>query len=1003
LTTLSLGRQALPGSLPRHHVHRPRLVERLASSRAALVTAGGGYGKSLLAAELAHGLGLATVKVVLGDQDATPQALVARIAQGLARAQLRDAAVALRDRRLSPGEAVDALATALAAEREPVVLVIDDAHHLGTEAQGLVRHLVAAGPDDSRFLVLSRSPLALLANEAPVHDVLQLGGADLAFRPSETVELASRLGCELGTTDALALCQATGGWVAALVLALRQLSQAIDMATDLRRVIEQKRPLRYLLDRQLEAMGPQLSQLVVQLAHLPLISATVVEAVAGTSAALERAGAIGLPVSVRLDGWCELPGPVQELLRRMGPLEASTARAAALVYARSGELAEAVAVLLGAGLADDAAEAAGSVTPQDADELGFLRLQTIADAIPASALDRHPHLLLHLARACEPAAQTSLRSQCLERVAGLATSTADGPLSRAAVAELCRDMVRDGQPRQAESLALSVLEQAGPEEVATRVRVLDALGRAAAWGREEAQFDKAARLLREAHSLCLQLGHRSWASQVVLPLAHGVYYAAGRFDEALAWIEAALADLPARSPHRGVTLSFYGDILVDCGRFAEAYAAADEARQIGRFLGDARVSAYAEWTTAKCASCAGDPAKAAAAVGAAEAFRHDWFEHSTGVTFLADAANLLNRAGQHELSASYLARAQARRDEAPLDVAVADAAIAARSGDPQQARRLLAELSVMPRLEPRERWWVTLMMAYAATRAKDQGAARLVSLAFEQAEALGNPNLPLYRERAVVERLAALASGDGAARARALLSTGPKFKVVVLGRFGVASGGDELVLPPGKPEQLVKVLAVAGRRLPTEVVIEHLWPEVEPQSGRKRLRNTLNRLRSVAPDLVQRSGEALALNSSAEVDMEGFEREATRALEQHCAGLPRLVAHRYPGPVLPDDIYEDWAAPARERISRLFLSLLDAAAEEAQANGDFDEAVRYAERAIELGPYDELRYVRAARILLGQGRRAATLSVLQRARKALASLGVAPSGALVQLEQDARA
>jgi DNA-binding SARP family transcriptional activator len=107
--------------------------------------------------------------------------------------------------------------------------------------------------------------------------------------------------------------------------------------------------------------------------------------------------------------------------------------------------------------------------------------------------------------------------------------------------------------------------------------------------------------------------------------------------------------------------------------------------------------------------------------------------------------------------------------------------------------------------------------------------------------------------------------------------------------------------------------------------------------------------------------------------------------------------------VLPDDLYEDWAAPARERLSRLFLALLDAAAEEARAGGDFDEAVRLAERAIELEPYDELRYVHVGRVLLGQGRRGATLSTLGRARKALSALGVAPSDAFVQLEQDARA
>lgn len=50
-------------------------------------------------------------------------------------------------------------------------------------------------------------------------------------------------------------------------------------------------------------------------------------------------------------------------------------------------------------------------------------------------------------------------------------------------------------------------------------------------------------------------------------------------------------------------------------------------------------------------------------------------------------------------------------------------------------------------------------------------------------------------------------------------------------------------------------------------------------------------------------------------------------------------------------------------------------------------------------PYEDERYLRAASALLQQGRRGAALTVVQRARRALAELGLEPSGHLLQLEE----
>ncbi|HTX00748.1 MAG TPA: hypothetical protein VMD59_18350, partial [Acidimicrobiales bacterium] len=113
--------------MPAHHVSRPRLLAALTRSPIALVVAGGGYGKTLLAVELSAMLGLATVNVVLGPSDGEAATFVARIVAALTRSRLVDAAMAVKSDQADPRQAVDALAAALHREREAVLVVVDDA------------------------------------------------------------------------------------------------------------------------------------------------------------------------------------------------------------------------------------------------------------------------------------------------------------------------------------------------------------------------------------------------------------------------------------------------------------------------------------------------------------------------------------------------------------------------------------------------------------------------------------------------------------------------------------------------------------------------------------------------------------------------------------------------------------------------------------------------------------------------------------------------------------
>jgi DNA-binding SARP family transcriptional activator len=227
----------------------------------------------------------------------------------------------------------------------------------------------------------------------------------------------------------------------------------------------------------------------------------------------------------------------------------------------------------------------------------------------------------------------------------------------------------------------------------------------------------------------------------------------------------------------------------------------------------------------------------------------------------------------------------------------------------------------------------------------------------------------------------------------------------VLGRFDLTRGGRPVTMTPGKETQLLKMVAVSGGRVPVDVAIEALWPDTDREAGRNRLRTVLNRQRAEAGEVIIRDGDSLRLAPEVRVDLALFKDEASRALAFGLAepalavAVARGAIARYRGDVLPDDPYDDWARAPRDQARRIMLELLDLCADAAAARGDLDETRRVIELTIDLAPYDDARYLRAATALLEQGRRGAALTVVRRARAALAELGLKPPPNLISLEE----
>lgn len=566
-----------------------------------------------------------------------------------------------------------------------------------------------------------------------------------------------------------------------------------------------------------------------------------------------------------------------------------------------------------------------------------------------------------------------------------------------------------GQWQPAEEVATQVLRHARAEEALTRAKAYFALGRAYYWHVDnQGRFDEkatrqAGEYLDRAANLFRGLGMRSALAGPITYRALWVNFAQADCQEALRLLEEALGHVGGRPRRRAYILTARAEVFLELGRHDEGVSDLMEVLRVADRLDDETLYADGYWKLAIAASYRGDGEATLGYARQVEAHRGDWWEHASAA-FQAEVADQLDRVGYQTVAWEYLGRAMEEPKDSEALIAMSEAALLARHGDPRKAEEKLVELP-RRRIDPREYWRMTLLRAYAALRLGDRRAAALAAQAFEEAARLGLPELPLVRERQMAEELLGLAVETGEPAALALEASSLPVLVAVLGRFELTRGGRAVPLAAGQSSQLLKLIALRGGRAQADQAIEALWPEAEPEVGRNRLRTVMNRLRSSAGEVVARDGELLVLAPGVRVDLALFSDESRRALALglgdpgRALALARSALARYRGEVLPDDPYEAWSDDARYAARRTALDLLDLCSAAATALGDLDELRLAVERTIEMAPYDEDRYLRAVSVLVQQGRRGAALSVVRRAKHALSEMGIALPSQLVAFEK----
>ena len=210
-----------PGVVP-----RAQLLDRLRSTRAVptvAVVAPAGYGKTTLLGLWAEADDRPFAWLSLDPHDNDPIVLLTHLAVALDRISPLPAEVfdALRSAGVSiPATVVPRLGSALSQLPHPLVLVVDDVHHLrdGASLDALVTLVGHVRGPAQIALVGRRVPLPL-ARQRAQGGVVEIGVEDLAFTEDGARSLLRAAGAELPDEEVVRLARRTEGWAAGLYLA----------------------------------------------------------------------------------------------------------------------------------------------------------------------------------------------------------------------------------------------------------------------------------------------------------------------------------------------------------------------------------------------------------------------------------------------------------------------------------------------------------------------------------------------------------------------------------------------------------------------------------------------------------------------------------------------------------------------------------------------------------------------------------------------------------------
>ncbi|HEY7325937.1 MAG TPA: hypothetical protein VH520_14035, partial [Streptosporangiaceae bacterium] len=360
-------------AVPARAIARPRLAAVLAQPdwRVALVTGGPATGKTVAVAQWFQALGpVAREWLTLDAGDDRPERFWLTFVLALERAvpgAFAQAVPAADVHRLPP-EFLDRLLTAWSAVEDPLVIVLEDIHHLRSpeinqDLGFVIEHLPAA----SQMLLTSRADPPLPVSRWRGRGWLaELRQRDLALTLPETAELFTALGEQrLTDSETEKLWRHTEGWAAGLRLAAAGLKARDDVPAAVAEFSGRSPMVADLLADELLRRAPaELSEFLLRTSVADILDAELCDALSGRSDSadvlrqMEADLKFVMATGPGRDTWRYHPLLAEMLrselqTRRPEELPSLNRRAAGILQAR-GDIAGAVRCLLAAGDTDRA-------------------------------------------------------------------------------------------------------------------------------------------------------------------------------------------------------------------------------------------------------------------------------------------------------------------------------------------------------------------------------------------------------------------------------------------------------------------------------------------------------------------------------------------------------------------------------------------------------------------------------------------------------------------------
>ena len=220
----------------------------------------------------------------------------------------------------------------------------------------------------------------------------------------------------------------------------------------------------------------------------------------------------------------------------------------------------------------------------------------------------------------------------------------------------------------------------------------------------------------------------------------------------------------------------------------------------------------------------------------------------------------------------------------------------------------------------------------------------------------------------------------------------------VLGPLEVVDETGILIAVGGhRPRAVLAALLTSPRKtITTDALIDAVWPTSPPQNPRKALQVLISRLRAAL-------GHDRIGASAAGYWFEPGDTGVDAAVIKRAAegdGDPCQALSLWRGQPFAE--VANWlpARAASAMLEELRSTLAVACMDQDIARSEYDLAVGQAEGLLVTAPHDERLWIGLARALSLNGRQRDAVSACQRARTAMADVGLLPSPALIEIEQE---